>query len=69
MARQYAVNVCHDEPNALRELLQEIAREGGRVISVNWQPARPGVGTGKPGTGKSASQNSGFVVISETETE
>ena len=69
MARQYAVNVCHDEPNALRELLQEIAKEGGRVVSVNWQPARPAVGTGKPGDEKRASQNSGYVVVSETETE
>ena len=44
MARQYAVNVCRDEPNALRDLLGEIAKEGGRVISVNWQPARSVVG-------------------------
>jgi hypothetical protein len=64
MARQYAVNVCRDEPNALRDLLQEIAEEGGRVISVNWQPARSVVGPGEP-----SSQNSGYVVVSETETE
>jgi hypothetical protein len=60
MARQYAVNVCRDEPNALRD--QEIAKEGGRVISVNWQPARYVVGPGDP-----KDQNSGYVVVSETE--
>ena len=64
MARQYAVNVCRDEPDALRDLLQEIAKEGGRVVSVNWQPARSTVGAGDP-----TKQNSGYVVISETETE
>ena len=64
MARQYAVNVCRDEPNALRDLLGEIAKEGGRVISVNWQPARSVVGPGEP-----KEQNSGYVVVSETDTE
>ena len=64
MGRQYAVNVCRDEPNALRDLLGEIAKEGGRVISVNWQPARSVVGPGEP-----KEQNSGYVVVSEIETE
>ena len=64
MARHYAVNVCRDEPNALRDLLGEIAKEGGRVISVNWQPARTVVIPGEP-----KEQNSGYVVVSETEDE
>ena len=61
---QYAVDVCRDEPNALRDLLAEIAKNGGRVISVNWQPARSVV---RPG--ESVDQNSGYVVVSEIETE
>ena len=64
MARQYAVDVCRDEPNALRDLLAEIAKNGGRVISVNWQPARSVV---RPG--ELVDQNSGYVVVSEIETE
>jgi hypothetical protein len=66
MPRHYAVDVCRDEPDALRDLLGAIAKEGGRVISVNWQPARSVV---VPGNKKESEQNSGYVVVSETEAD
>ena len=36
----YAVDPVFDDPIALQNRLQEIAKEGGRVISVTWQPER-----------------------------
>ena len=38
--KQYAVHTVRDEPVRLRDQLDHIAAEGGRVVSVIWQPAR-----------------------------
>ena len=38
--KQYAVDTVRDEPVRLRDQLDHIAAEGGRVVSVIWQPAR-----------------------------
>ena len=40
--KQYAVHTVRDEPVRLRDQLDHIAAEGGRVVSVIWQPARAG---------------------------
>jgi len=36
----YSVTQARDHPGALQDQLDAIARDGGRVISVSWQPAR-----------------------------
>ena len=38
--KQYAVHTVRDEPARLQDHLDHIAAEGGRVVSVIWQPAR-----------------------------
>jgi hypothetical protein len=38
--KQYVVHTVRDEPVRLRDQLDHIAAEGGRVVSVIWQPAR-----------------------------
>jgi hypothetical protein len=38
--KQYAVHTVRDEPVRLRDQLDHIAADGGRVVSVIWQPAR-----------------------------
>ncbi len=38
--KQYAVYTVRDEPARLRDQLDHIAAEGGKVVSVIWQPAR-----------------------------
>jgi hypothetical protein len=37
---RYSVTQAQDHPAALQDQLDAIARDGGRVISVTWQPAR-----------------------------
>jgi Protein of unknown function (DUF3892) len=61
MPRHYAVEVVRDDPGALRNSLQVIARGGGRVVSVTWQPARS---LSRPDLGAYAVP-SGYTVISE----
>jgi hypothetical protein len=38
--KRYAVDTVRDEPVRLRDQLDHIAAEGGRVVTVIWQPAR-----------------------------
>jgi hypothetical protein len=38
--RLYSVTLAGDDPMFLQTALNEIAEEGGRVISVTWQPSR-----------------------------
>jgi hypothetical protein len=38
--KRYAVDTVRDEPVRLRGKLDHIAAEGGRVVTVVWQPAR-----------------------------
>jgi hypothetical protein len=38
--KHYAVHTVRDEPVRLRDQLDHIAADGGRVVSVIWQPAR-----------------------------
>jgi hypothetical protein len=38
--KQYGVHTVRDEPARLRDQLDHIAADGGRVVSVIWQPAR-----------------------------
>ena len=60
MAIRYAVDGVRDDQGALRDTLHEIAEEGGRVISITWQPQRD-VRTDAGG----AQVLSGFTVVSE----
>ena len=62
--KQYAVDTVRDEPVRLREQLDHIAAEGGRVVSVIWQPARQV--TLEPGL-QPYEVASGYIVISEHE--
>lgn len=41
MASYYHVETAHDDRVELQDVLDQIAAEGGRVISVTWQPERP----------------------------
>jgi len=38
---RYWVNEVSDDLQALQERLDELARQGARVISVTWRPAIP----------------------------
>ncbi len=62
--RQYAVHTVRDEPVRLRDHLDHIAAEGGRVVSVIWQPARQV--TLEPGL-PPYEVTSGYVIVSEHE--
>ena len=58
MAIKFAVDSCHDDHRALRDILSHISEEGGRVVSVMWQPER----------GEShAIKYSGYTIVSEYE--
>jgi hypothetical protein len=58
--RRYTVTTTEDDPAILQNRLGEIAEEGGRVISVTWQPSRT-VNIG----GDTASVFSGYTIVSE----
>jgi hypothetical protein len=61
MARPlYSVELCRDDPKALQECLDKISNEGGRLISVTWQPARATA----HGPDR-ATLSSGYTVVSE----
>ena len=62
--KQYAVDTVRDEPVRLREQLDHIAAEGGRVVSVIWQPARQV--TLEPGL-QPYEVASGYIIVSEHE--
>ena len=61
--KQYAVHTVRDEPVRLRDQLH-IAADGGRVVSVVWQPAREV--TLEPGL-PPHEVASGYVIVSEHE--
>jgi hypothetical protein len=58
--RLYSVTLAGDDPMLLQTALGEIAEEGGRVISVTWQPSRT-----VTRAGSTASVDSGFTIVSE----
>jgi hypothetical protein len=62
--KQYVVHTVRDEPVRLRDQLDHIAAEGGRVVSVIWQPARQV--TLEPGL-PPHEVASGYVIVSEHE--
>ena len=62
--KHYAVHTVRDEPVRLRDQLDHIAADGGRVVSVIWQPARQV--TLEPGL-PPYEVASGYVVVSEHE--
>jgi hypothetical protein len=62
--QQYAVHTVRDEPVRLQDQLDHIAAEGGRVVSVIWQPARQV--TLEPGL-QPYEVASGYVIVSEHE--
>ena len=62
--KQYAVHTVRDEPVRLRDQLDHIGADGGRVVSVIWQPARQvALEPGLPPYDVA----SGYVVVSEHE--
>ena len=63
MARaQYAVATVRDDPVRLRDELDHIASEGGKVVSIIWQPAR--LVTPEPGQ-PPYEVASGYIIVSE----
>ena len=62
--KQYAVHTVRDEPVRLRDQLDHITAEGGRVVSVIWQPARQV--TLEPGL-PPHEVASGYLIVSERE--
>jgi hypothetical protein len=60
--RLYSVTLAGDDPMLLQTALSEIAEEGGRVISVTWQPSRTVIRADS-----TASVDSGFTIVSEQE--
>jgi hypothetical protein len=58
--RLYSVTLAGDDPMLLQTALSEIAEEGGRVISVTWQPSRT-----VTRAASTASVDSGFTIVSE----
>jgi hypothetical protein len=62
--KQYAVHTVRDEPVRLRDQLDHIAAEGGKVVNVIWQLARQV--TLEPGQ-PSYEVASGYVIVSEHE--
>lgn len=54
---RYAVDMAKDDPGLLRDRLGQIAEEGGRVISIIWQPARVSIELG--------ALPAGYVIVSE----
>jgi hypothetical protein len=62
--KRYAVDTVRDEPVRLRDQLDHIAAEGGRVVTIIWQPARQvALEPGLP----PYEVASGYVVVSEHE--
>lgn len=60
MPRNYEVDVCWGHPDHLRDLVREIGKSGGRVVSVMWNPDC----TIKDG-GKQVNLESSYVVVTE----
>ena len=60
MAIRYAVDSARDDEGALLRKVTEIAKEGGRVISVTWQPER-----NVTIEGAGIMRSSGYTVVSE----
>jgi hypothetical protein len=62
--KRYAVDMVRDDPVRLRDRLDAIADEGGKVISIIWQPTRE-VTVEHGQTSHTAL--SGYIVVSEHE--
>ena len=62
MAIKYAVDGCRDDQGALLNTLHRISEEGGRVVSVTWQPERE-----IRIDGATVKQSSGYTIVSEHE--
>ena len=62
MAIKYAVSGCRDDQGALRNSLYHISEEGGRVVSITWQPERE-----IRSDGATVKQSSGYTIVSEHE--
>ncbi len=60
MAIKYAVYGCRDDQEALLRALHRISEEGGRVVSVTWQPKRE-----IQSDGTTVKLSSGYTVVSE----
>jgi hypothetical protein len=60
--RDYTVDTAKDDPALLRDKLHSIAREGLKVISIQWVPKRNVVLDNGD-----YDVNSGYVIVSEKE--
>ena len=62
MAIRYAVDSVRDDQGALLNRLTQIADDGGRVVSITWQPERQVFIEIED---RQIGVNSGFTVVSE----
>ncbi len=62
MAIRYAVDSVRDDQGALLNRLTQIADDGGRVVSITWQPERQVFIEMED---RQIGVNSGFTVVSE----
>ncbi len=60
---RYRIDLAHDQPERLRDVIELLGEERRRIVNVIWQPAR----TVKGEDGTAYEVNSGYVVISEAE--
>lgn len=62
----HSVEFCPDEVDTLRKRLDELAKEGVRIVSVLWQPQSP-----QPETDQAAaiSSRGTYVIIVENDSE
>ena len=58
--RRYAVDLVRDDGGLLNDRLHQIGEDGGKVVSITWQPAREvNLDAGK------YQAKSGYTVVSE----
>lgn len=60
---QYTVTTAFDDPEILHQALNRIGRDGGRVVSVVWTPAR----TARLPMKEAGVWESGYTIIAEFE--
>jgi hypothetical protein len=59
--KKYGVDECEDDIDKLRRCLDRIAEEGGRIVTVVWQPSR----NVQDDPGTTMPVQSGYIVVYE----
>ena len=67
MPRRYAVDLVRDDPALLRDRLDAIAGDGGKIVSVMWTPSREVLHVSSDGKRVMTNVQSGYTVVSEND--